>query len=417
MAKRLSMFALLVVLISSCTGRTVLPIVNLPSTPSADPASATPVWSTLSPTPEAPVVPEAPAATLTQAPTASSTSIPVQTATPAVYGPAGFPSNVDPLTGKEISDPQLLERRPVAVKIQMFPRGGRPPWGVSLADVVYDYYQNFGMTRFHAIFYGQNAETVGPIRSARLLDIDLVNMYKTIFAYGSAEARTRTALFGQEFAPRLILEGAAPCPPMCREDPNGYNYLVANTQELSDYAIQQGVDNGRQNLDGARFDPSLPPGGNAGSQLYLRWSISAYAHWDYDPNSGHYLRFQDTQEAADLASEAYEPLMDRLTNTQIAADNVIVIVVGHRFTFGTKAGPSEVVEIGLQGTGPAYAFRDGAVFQLTWNRPNKDSVLYLTFPDGTVYPYKPGNTWYEVVGKTTKISPEGEVWHFQHFIP
>ena len=61
--------------------------------------------------------------------------------------------------------------------------------GASFADIVYDYYQNNGMTRFHAIFYSQNAEEVGPIRSARLLDAELMQMYKTGLAFGGADAR------------------------------------------------------------------------------------------------------------------------------------------------------------------------------------------------------------------------------------
>jgi hypothetical protein len=339
------------------------------------------------------------------------------TQTPAAYGPTDFPAHVDPLTGKEISDPQLLERRPVAVKVQMFPRGQRPPWGVSLADIVYDYYQNFGLTRFHAIFYSQDAQMVGPVRSARLLDIDLVAMYKSIFAFGSAERRTYSRLFGQDFAPRLVVEGNGTCPPLCRMDPNGYNYLVANTKDLSAYVATKGVDNARQKLDGMRFEAAPPTGGQAGQQIYIRYSISAYARWDYDAASGRYLRWQDVQEAADQQGEAYEPLVDRLNNQQITADNVVILIVPHQYAFNSRPGPNEVIDIGLTGSGPAYAFRDGQMFEATWNRPTKDSVLYLTLSDGSLYAFKPGNTWYQVVGKTSKISVEAGVWRFQHLIP
>jgi len=336
----------------------------------------------------------------------------------AAYGPTGFPAGVDPLTGVTVADATTLERRPGAVKIQLFPRGGRPPYGISAADIVYDYYQNFGMTRLHAIFYGNNAEKVGPIRSARLLDIDLIHMYKTVFAFGSAEQRTYSKLFNQEFANRLVVEGGANCPPLCREDPNGANSLVANTKELGNYVQTRGADNVRQNLDGMSFNPALPANGTPLGQLFVRFSISAYTHWDYDANSGRYLRFQDIQEATDLASEAYEPLVDRTTNQQIAADNVGVLIAPHQFVFGTKPGPSEVVEINLTGSGPAYALRDGQVYEVVWNRAAKENLITLTFPDGTVYPFKPGATWFEVVGKSTKIDNQTTgILRFQHAIP
>jgi hypothetical protein len=300
----------------------------------------------------------------------------------------------------------------------MFPRGQRPPWGVSLADIVFDYYQNFGLTRFHAIFYGQDAEVVGPIRSARLLDIDLVNMFRSIFAFGSAEQRTYSRLFNKDFASRLVVEGNTNCPPMCRLDPNGYNYLVANTAELSTYVSQQGVDNTRQNLDGMLFDPVIPAGGQPGQQVYVRFSISSYNNWSYDSASGRYLRFQDIQEAQDQASEAFEPLLDRANGQQIAADNVVILVVPHQYAFNTKPGPSEVIDILLNGSGPAYAFRDGQVYVLTWNRPGANAILTLTYPDGTPYAQRPGNTWFQVVGRSSQITqPDAQVWRFQHMIP
>jgi hypothetical protein len=390
----------------------VLLAIACSTSPVATPAPTSP--------PTAVPLPEATATFTAIAPTATppppTETVPPPTPTPGIYGPTGFPANVNPLTGKAVNDPALLERRPVAVKVQMFPRGQRPPSGVSQADIVFDYYQNFGLTRFHAIFYGQDAQVVGPIRSARLLDIDLVNMHKEIFAFGSAEQRTYSRLFNKDFAPRLVVEGNTNCPPMCRVDPNGY--LVANTAELSAYVSSQGVDNTRQNLDGMLFDPTTPAGGQPGQQAYVRFSISSYNNWSYDSASGRYLRFQDIQEAPDQASEAFEPLLDRANGQQIAADNVVILVAPHQYAFNTKPGPSEVIDILLTGSGPAYAFRDGQVYVLTWNRPAEDALITLTYPDGTPYALRPGNTWYQVVGRSSQITqPDDQIWRFQHLIP
>jgi hypothetical protein len=335
-----------------------------------------------------------------------------------IYGPTGFPADVDPLTGIQVSEVENLERRPLAIKVQIFPRNQRPAWGVSQADIVYDYYQNTGLTRFHALFLGQNAEIVGPIRSARLLDIELVEMYKSIMAFGGAEVRTRNRLYSQEFASRLVTEGSSNCPPLCRVDPSGFNYLVADTQELSNLADTKGIPNERQNLDGMSFNSVTPADGQSGIQVYARYSISAYLRWDFDPSTGRYLRFQDAQEANDLQSEAYAPFLDRTTEQQVAADNVVVIFVPHQYAFNSRPGANEVMEILLSGSGPAYAYRDGLVYQVNWNRPATDSVLFLTFQDGTAYSFKPGTTWIEVLGQSSKTEslPDG-VWRFEMRIP
>ncbi|MEN6393468.1 MAG: DUF3048 domain-containing protein, partial [Anaerolineaceae bacterium] len=232
-------------------------------------------------------------------PTDTPTSVP-PTITPTVppqdYGPVNFPAEVNPLTGLIVTDPTRLDRRPLAVKIQIFPRSDRPPMNLSLADIVYDYYQNNGMTRFHAIFYGNDAQQVGPIRSARLLDISLIRMYKSIFAFAGADKRVLNKLYGTEFYDRLVVEGSANCPPMCRLDQNAENFLVADTLEMGKFIVGKGVDNSRQNLDGMTFKTEAPANGQPAVKIFNRYSISAYSRWDYDSASGRYLRFQDTQE-------------------------------------------------------------------------------------------------------------------------
>jgi hypothetical protein len=331
---------------------------------------------------------------------------------PVAYGPTGFPADVSPLTGLKASDPALLERRPVAVKVQMFPRGQRPPWGVSQADIVFDYYQNFGLTRFHAIFYSKNAEMVGQSALHGCWTSTWL-MYKSILL---SAAQNNLTGFSIKTAPPG--GRGKRMPPMCRGDPNGYNYLVTNTAELSTYVSSQGVDNTRQNLDGMLFDPATPTAGQPGQQATLRYSISSYNNWSYDAASGRYLRFQDVQEASDQASEAFEPLLDRANGQQIAADNVVILVAPHKYAFNTKPGPNEVIEILLTGSGPAYAFRDGQVFDLLWNRPAEDSVISLTYPDGTPYAQKPGTTWYQVIGKSSEITQlDAQSWRFNHLIP
>ena len=382
------------------------------------------VWTTPKPTP----TPPATATSLppSETPTAAPTETPTPTPTPEVtepaadisYGPENFPETVNPLTGQTVSDPALLSRRPVSVKVQIFPRGQRPPWGISNADVVFDYYQNTGMTRFHALFYGNNAEQVGPIRSARLFDQAIVNMYKSILAFGGADRRILQELYKSSFSDRLVLEGGGNCPPMCRIDPNGANFLVANTEEISNYAVTKQIPNEQQNLNGWLFNSAVPANGQPGTQASFRYSISAYNRWDYDPNTGRYLRSQDTVEAATADQEVLAPMVDRTTDQQIAADNVIVLFAPHAYAFGTHPGNAEIVNIEMIGQGEAAAFRDGAGLRAGLTRAKPEDLFTLTYPDGTPYALKPGNTWVEVVGQSSKIeNPAPDAWRFVFAFP
>jgi Protein of unknown function (DUF3048) N-terminal domain/Protein of unknown function (DUF3048) C-terminal domain len=375
--------------------------------PTEQPASPTPERST-----STPFKPD-PSPTVRLA-TDTPTPDPTPTEVVARYGPDNFPSNVDPLTGLLVANPDLLERRILAIKVTLMPRSSRPQWGLSLADLVYEYYQNGGISRFHTIFLSNDAEQVGPIRSARFPDSALIRMYKSIFAFGSADSRVLDRFAYSEFYPYLVSEYPASCPPMCRVEPNTLNHLVTNTENLRQYISDQGLENDRQNLDGMLFDSATPQGGEQVNVISARFGPQIYHRWEYDPATGRYLRFQDTQDDLNGAGEAYGPLVDRLTDEQISTANVVVLLVPHEY----YSQSPEIIEMTLAGSGDGYAFRDGRMYPVKWNVPDQTSVLYLTNPDGTLFPYKPGNTWYTLLGTTSKISqPETGTWRFDFRIP
>lgn len=410
--KRFTLLVLLTTVSSGCSLFGRAPSAATPS-PEANPALS----STPSPRPTDTQVP--PTATVTP------TSTPAPTATPAYppegFGPSNFPENVNPLTGLFVKNSQILNRRPVSMKVNVVPRTStRPPWGLSFADIVFDYYHNDGYSRFHAIFFGNEADLVGPIRSARLPDDLIVRMYKTIFAYGGADQRISFRLFSSDYASRLILEGRRSlCPPtaaapLCRFDPNGYDFLLGGTREIHAYAAIEGIDDQRPNLDGMHFKLQPPSGGKAAEQVTTRYSGDSYNRWEFDATTGSYLRFQD-DVFDEGQGESFAPLLDRLNDEQITAANVIVVLAQHDYF---QRPPADIVEILLSGSGTAYAFRDGLAYEVTWSKPSPESMLILTLPGGSPYPFKPGNTWFQLVGQTTIVTqPEEGSWRFDFRIP
>jgi hypothetical protein len=351
--------------------------------------------------------------------TATATETPTPTPTPLYppegMGPGGFPADVNPLTGLKVDDPSLLERRPMAVKVSNLPRNVRPQFGLSLADMVYEYYTEEGSTRFVALFLGKDVETVGSIRSARFFDGNIVRMYKAILAFGSGDVKVLDRLYNSEYASRLVSEFPAGCEPMCRYEPNGVNYLVTNTSELSQYVTGIGVPNGRQDLDGMFFKLEAPEGGQASGSAFVHYSGGIYNRWDYDPATGKYARFSETTDnLSGPANDTYAPLTDRLTNQPITADNVLVVLTPHEY----YSQSPEIIDMPFGPSGTAYLFRDGQVYKVLWQRPSAESVLSLTLEDGTTpFPFKPGNTWVEVMGSSSTVAQEGEDMRFTFRIP
>jgi hypothetical protein len=159
--------------------------------------------------------------------------------TPFPSGYQGMPifslaTNTNPLTGLMASDPELLDRRPIAVKITLFPRYVRPESGLTLADVVYEYYIEAGLTRFIAVFYGNNAEMAGPVRSGRFFDEHIARMYQAFFVFKYADPRVYDYYKDSDLKNFLVVPGNGACPPFVigPSKRDTYNNIFLNTQYL-----------------------------------------------------------------------------------------------------------------------------------------------------------------------------------------
>ncbi|MDO9027755.1 MAG: DUF3048 domain-containing protein [Candidatus Roizmanbacteria bacterium] len=84
-----------------------------------------------------------------------------------------------PLNGQLLTKTQknIWEgRRPLGMMIENH-KDARPQSGLSSADIIYETVAEGGITRFLAIFYCQDASYVGPVRSARIYFLKLLEGY------------------------------------------------------------------------------------------------------------------------------------------------------------------------------------------------------------------------------------------------
>jgi hypothetical protein len=339
--------------------------------------------------------------------------------TPFPSGYQGMPvfvlsTNTNPLTGLTAADPKLLERRPMAVKITQYPRYVRPQSGLSLADVAYEYYTEDGVSRFIAIFYGNNAAQVGPVRSGRFFDEHVARMYQAFFVFKYADPRVYDYFLESDLANYLIVPNNGSCPPFLigRTERDTYNNIFFNTVKFKDCIVRRvSVDNERPPLRSNFFSNVPPNSDRLADRIYTQYSLDDYNYWQYLPDENRYQRYQEINSLKNYQTTNYEPLTDALTGLPIMADNVVVLFVRHRFA-NKFDEEDEVFHIDLYGTGEAYIFRDGIALPATWNRPELDQPILLTASQGTPVYLKPGVTFYQVIGESSESWIEGTEWHF-----
>jgi hypothetical protein len=310
---------------------------------------------------------------------------------------------MDPLTGLVAADPSLLNRRPVLVKVSNFPREGRPHAGLSSADIVFEYSNGGGWNRFVGLYYGQNSDMVGPVRSGRYVDEWLTSMYQGILGMMFAYPPEHAELVNHLGRSRVIDGTVHTCPALCEKNYDNPIYSwFANTAEMTKY-YEQSADamNSKPKLNGMAFNMTPPTGGTAGSEVTLHFGANNEGQWKYDAQQKKYLRWIDNQ----VNSTTYTmiPLVDRNTNQQLAFSNVIVLFT----TYTTLNSKDSILKIALAGSeGKAMIFRDGELYDATWKGVSENSPVQFFGADGQPFTLQPGNSWIAIMDNLSKITQD-----------
>jgi Protein of unknown function (DUF3048) N-terminal domain/Protein of unknown function (DUF3048) C-terminal domain len=286
-----------------------------------------------------------------------------------------------PLTG--LSDPSGLsvKRSALTVKIENTPQA-LPQWGIDQADVVYEEIVNGGITRLAAIFNSHAPAKVGPVRSVRPTDTQVVWPLGGIFAYSGGapyavasistapvklvdESSAGTAMFRDPnlfaphnlfaIAPQLFAVGGTPVPP-----PQLFSYRTS-TQKAGGLPV-------------VRFVVPFP------SVYPVTWTWdTASASWD-----------RTLFGKADVTG----------TGLRESPKNVVVMWVNYVNGIGTEASYAN-----LQGSGTAAFFVDGKETMGNWTRgPSKADVVQYKTENGKSALMTPGQTWVELLNVGAPLS-------------
>ncbi|RPI89986.1 MAG: DUF3048 domain-containing protein, partial [Chloroflexi bacterium] len=246
---------------------------------------------------------------------------------------------------------------------------------------------------------------VGPIRSGRLTYNQIGHMFpNSCLVYASAAWDIGEMLDACE-----IVFGVD------KTTPNSALLTVTRLRELAQENL-----NPRQpvNYSGNLFSDSVPEGGQSATKLSILYHAYTQSAWHYDPVSQTYLRWTDLADGTGTLI----PATDRLTERQMAFENVIVVFAEHhRFRHNQLE-----IDFSLGQKHPAYLFRDGQAFKISWSTENRlwekttGLVRPMHFVDaqGNPAPLRPGRTWIHIVTPFSAVTDQGdENWLVQFVQP
>ena len=413
-------------LLTACGGEPEQPtpaVAKLPAQTAAPPTQA-PAVQVAAPSATAPAAIAQPGETSVSAPTDSAVTEPTMTQPPtptptveAVVGPHSYPPGVNPLTGLSVADTAVLQRRPLAIKVSNFPRTVRPQSGLASADLVWEHYAEGGTTRFTAVFYSKDAGRVGSIRSARLIDTTLTEMFAGALVASGMSDGTLERLRQKSWYPAVITESTGfGCPPLCREGQSA-NLVFAATADIWQTLSELGL-NTAPTIKGLAFWNLTPAGGESGTRVRVDYSREARSEWRYNASDNNYLRWAETSPE-DLA-----PHFDANTGTQLTTENIVVLFANHVVDSTVPEDYAAdgvhaafATEIQLWGSGPALLFRDGQAYSATWVRMDSTDMPFLVDPVNNPVPLRPGKTWFHTTGLSSESAQQGDAWIITHHSP
>lgn len=310
-----------------------------------------------------------------------------------LIGPESYPDGINPLTGLAVDDPDLLERRPLIVKVINAPAEVRPQAGMMYADIVWETLIAGGVTRFAAIYYGQDIDFVGPIRSARLSDFELLRIYRATLIYSGMSTGTLTIFQNDEFLIPRAFGGTSPCPALCRYPEQSEKLewtLFGDTEAMREaVAERDGKITDHEPIYGMAFSETPQEDGIDANSITINY-VETTITWDYDEDLNLWLRSQDN-----------EPHIEALTMEQITSANVLILEEDHidqPYVSEGYWGPGNYAySLNFIGSGRAILFRDGQYYEGEWLRESQDDVLRYVTTDGETMAFKPGNTFVQLV--------------------
>ncbi len=322
------------------------------------------------------------------------------------------PANEEcPINGKMLTKghKRLWEsRRPLGVMIENH-TDARPQSGLSSADVVYEAVAEGGITRFLAIFYCQDAKYIGPVRSARMYFINMLQGYgkNPLYAHvGGANTPGPADALG--YLRKKGWDGYNDLNQFSIAFPYYYrdyernpgvateHTMYSSTQKLWDFAAKK-RDLTDKDEDGDSWDDNFSPWEFKDDEK-SSGSVSsiAYDFWDNRPAFGVSWSYDATTNSYTRSHKQGGPHIDKNTGKAITAKNVVVVFMKESPARDGYSGGHLLY--GTIGTGKAIVFQDGASIEGgTWSKKDEESTITFKDSSGKEISLNRGLTWISIL--------------------
>ncbi|MEU3978954.1 DUF3048 domain-containing protein [Streptomyces sp. NPDC026672] len=277
-----------------------------------------------------------------------------------------------PTVGARVSEAPRAAGPVLAVKIDNV-RAARPQTGLDTADVVYAEQVEGGLSRLMAVYASRLPRAVGPVRSARESDLELLRQFdRPTLAFSGAQHKL------------LPLIGRAPLLPRTPDNTSGAYYRdgagpAPHNLYLRPDRLMPSAPGAAALTTGFRYGPA-PGGGSPETSRTVRYPAARFT-FTWSAERGRWLVAMDGTPATTADGGRVAP-----------ATVVVQYVTVRPSAFHDVLG-STTPYTGTVGSGTARVLRDGRVYDATWKRPSATAGTEFNTTDGAPMPFARGQVW------------------------
>jgi hypothetical protein len=282
-----------------------------------------------------------------------------------------------PLTGEVLNDGEEPIARPaLAVKIDNAPGARRNHTGLAVADIVYEEIVEGSITRFAAVFHSRGADPVGPIRSGRSQDVDILTpLDHPLFAWSGGNPGVEDLIAN---SPLIDLNWQRGGQGYYRGPGSIPHNLYNSTDRLWAQTPADSAGAPPEQFEYVRPGNSFDGQPAVGFDLAMR---GINVTWTWDAERGQFLRSQQGGAHVDK------------TYGRIGATNVVVLAAQYLPSQIDARSPEAQT---LSEGGPLWVFSGGEVKQGRWIRLEATDPFTFVDENGDPIALNPGNTWVEL---------------------
>jgi hypothetical protein len=277
----------------------------------------------------------------------------------------------------------------LAVKIDDT-NAAHPQVGLNSADVIYIEQVEGGLTRLAAIFTDKIPDLIGPVRSARISDIEILEQYGRVgFAYSGAQSKMRPVLA----AANLENMSAERNPPSIYQS-DKTRYAPTNMMVDAKALLKKTIEDEAKKIDTVK---SIGWQFGKGSEL-AKDLTSAEVKW---PAAKYGMSWSKSEKRWLLTFNG-KPNLDSNGRQLGSANFVIQKVAITDSIYGDKFGGVTPMS-NTVGSGTGYLLRDGKIVSIKWERPSAQVGTIWTLADGTVANFADGQVWIALTDNEPKL--------------